>query len=111
MVRGGRRDRIVVYGAPADDGTRLMRKYDTFDGPTFVKYPKEARPKWGRVPTITGNASQHRHRGVKKYLEGNDGVGVPYLPTATSKPSAVENVWKDAKYGPVTSEFYETLEY
>ena len=110
VVRGGRRDRIVVYGALADDGTRLMRKYDTFDGPTFVRYLREVRYKWGKALIITDNASQHRHRDVKKYLEGNDGVEVLYLPTATPKLSAVENVWKDAKYRLVTSEFYETLE-
>lgn len=45
MTRGesGRRDRTVVYGALADDGTRLMRQYDTFDGSTFVRYLREAR--------------------------------------------------------------------
>ena len=110
VARGGRRDRTVVYGALADDGTRLMRKYERFDGPTFVKYLREARYKWGRVLLITDNASQHRHRDVKEYLAGHDDVEVLYLPTATPKLSAVENVWKDAKYRLVTSEFYETLE-
>ena len=33
-----------------------------------------------------------------------------YLPTATPKLSAVENIWKDAKYRLVTSAYYETLE-
>ena len=33
-----------------------------------------------------------------------------YLPTATPKLSAVESVWKDAKYRLVTSEHYEILE-
>ena len=110
VVRGGKRDRVVVYGALADDGTRLMRKYEKFDGPTFVKYLKEARRKWGRVLIIMDNASQHKHRDVKEYLEGNGDVEVLYLPTATPKLSAVENVWKDAKYRLVTSKFYETLE-
>ena len=42
VIRHGRRDRTVVYGAPAEDGIRLMRQYERFDGPTFVRYPKEA---------------------------------------------------------------------
>ena len=44
------------------------------------------------------------------FLDEHDDVKVLYLPTATPKLSAVENVWKDAKYRLVTSEFYETLE-
>ena len=110
MARGGRRDRIVVYGALADDGTRLMRRYERFDGPTFVRYLREARYKWGKVLIIMDNASQHKHRDVREFLEENDDVEVLYLPTATPKLSAAENVWKDAKYRLVTSEFYETPE-
>ena len=110
VARGGRRDRTVVYGALADDGTRLMRQYGTFDGPTFVRYLKEARYKWGKVLIIMDNASQHKHRDVREFLEENDDVEVPCLPTATPKPGAVENAWKDAKYRLVTSESCETLE-
>ena len=33
-----------------------------------------------------------------------------YLPTATPRLSAVESVWKDAKYRLVTSEHHEALE-
>jgi len=110
VTRGGRRARIVMYGTLADDGTRLMRRYERFDGPTFVKYLKETKRKWGKVLIIMDNASQHRHRDVKKFLKEHDDVEVLYLPTATPKLSAVENIWKDAKYRLVTSEFYETLE-
>ena len=110
VIRHGRRDRTVVYGALAEDGIRLMRQYERFDGPTFVKYLKEARRKWGKVLLIMGNAGQHKTKAVRKYLEGHDEVEILYLPTATPKLSAVESVWKDAKYRLVTSEHYETLE-
>ena len=109
VIRHGRRDRTVVYGALAEDGTRLMRQYGRFDGPTFVRYLKEARRKWGKVLLATDNASQHKHREVRKYLEEHDGLEILYLPTATPRLSAVESVWKDAKYRLVTSEHYETL--
>ena len=110
VIRHGRRDRTVVYGALAEDEISLMQQYERFDGPTFVRYLKEARWKWGKVLLVTDNASQHKHRDVLKYLEGHDGLGILYLPTATPKLSAVESVWKDAKYRLVTSEHYETLE-
>ena len=108
VSRHGRRDKTIVYGTLAEDGTRLMRQYGRFDGPTFVRYLKEVRRKWGKVLLVTDNASQHKHREVQKYLEEHDGLEILYLPTATPKLSAVESVWKDAKYRFVTSEHCET---
>ena len=110
VSRHGRRDKTIVYGTLAEDGTRLMRQYEKFDGPTFVRYLKEVRRKWGKVSLVTDNASQHKHKDVLKYLEEHDGLEILYLPTATPKLGAVESVWKDAKYRLVTSEHYETLE-
>ena len=110
VIRHGRRDRIVVCGALAEDGIRLMRQYERFDGPTFVRYLKEARRKWGKVLLIMDNAGQHKTKAVRKYLEEHDGLEILYLPTATPKLGAVESVWKGAKYRLVTSEHYETLE-
>ena len=110
VIRHGRRNRTVVYGAHAEDGTRLMRQYGRFDGPTFVRYLKETRRKWGKVFLVTDNAGRHKTKAVRKYLEEHGEVEILYLPTATPKLSAVESVWKDAKYRLVTSEHYETLE-
>ena len=109
VSRHGRRDRTIVFGALAEDGTRLMRQYGKFDGPTFVRYLNEVRRKWGKALLVTDNASQHKHREVRKCLEEHDWLEILYPPTAMSKLSAVESVWKDAKYRLVTSEHYETL--
>ena len=110
VSRHGRRDKTIVYGTLAEDGTRLMRQYGRFDGPTFVRYLKEVRRKWGKALLVTDNASQHKHREVWQYLEEHDGLEILCLPTATPELSAVESVWKDARYRLVTSEHYETLE-
>ena len=104
VIRHGRGDRTIVFGALAEGGTRLMRQYGKFDGPTFVRYLKKVRRKWGKVLLVTDNVSQHKHRDVLKYLEEHDGLEILYLPTATPKLGAVESVWKDAKYRLVTSE-------
>ena len=103
VIRHGGRDRTVAYGALAEDETRLMRQYGRFDGPTFIRYLKAVRRKWGKVFLVTDNASQHRHRKVRKYLEEHEELEILYLPTATPKLRAVESVWKDAKYRLVTS--------
>ena len=110
VIRHGRGDRTVVYGALAEDGIRPMRQYERFDGPTFVRYLKEVRRKWGKVLLVTDNASQHKAKAVRKYLKEHDEVEILYLPTATPRLSAVESVWKDAKHRLVTSEHYETSE-
>jgi len=110
VYRRGRGDQIVVFGALAEDGIRMMRQYERFDDPTFARYLREARSKWGRILLVTDNASQHKHRDVRKYLEEHDGIEILYLPTATPRLSAIESVWKDAKYRLVTSEHHETLE-
>ena len=62
VSRHGRRGKTIVYGTLAEDGTRLMRQYGKFDGPTFVRYLKEVRRKWDKVLLVTDNASQHRRR-------------------------------------------------
>lgn len=68
------------------------------------------RHKWNKDLFVTDNARQYRHRDVRKYLEEHDGMTIPYLLTVTPKLSAVEIIWKDAKYRIATSEHYETLE-
>ena len=45
VERSSSRIRAVVYGAVADDGTRLMRTYDTFNTANFVRYLELARRK------------------------------------------------------------------
>ena len=106
VSRHGRRNRTVVYDAPAEDGTRLMRQYERFDGPTFVRCLKVVRRKWGKALLVTDSASQHKTKAVRKYLEEHDEVEILYLPTAAPRLSAVESVWKDAGHGLVTSEHY-----
>ena len=58
----------------------------------FVRYLKEVRHRWGKVFLVTDNASQHKHREARKYLEEHDGLEILYLPTATPKLGAVESV-------------------
>ena len=60
-----------MYGALAEDGTRLMRQYEKFDGPTFVEYLEEVRRKWDKAFPIMDNANQHKIKVVREYLEGH----------------------------------------
>ena len=106
--RSGWRDKIVVYGSIADDGMRLMRTYDRFNGANFVRYPELARQKWGKVLMIMGNASQHKTKKIRRYPEQNPDVRILYLPVARPEPGAIEEIWGQAKYRLITSESYRT---
>ena len=77
VCRHGRRDRTVVFGAPTGGGTCLMRRYERFDGPTFVRYLRKVRRRQGRILLVPDNAGQHKHRDVKKIPEGTRRGGDP----------------------------------
>ena len=111
VERSGRRERVVVYGTIADDGTRLMRTYDRFNSANFVKYLEQARKKRGKVLMVMDNAIQHKTSKVRRYLKKNPGVALLYLPAAGPELGAIEAVWKDAKYRQVTSAFYDTVDH
>ena len=103
--RYGSRIRVVVYGAAAGNGTRLMRTYDTFNAANFVRYLGLARKKWGRVMLIMDNAPRHKSSKVRRYLERTPDVMLLYLPVARPELSAVEEVRGQAKYRLVTPGF------
>ncbi len=108
--RGNRR-RTVAYGAIATDGRRFFRTYDKFDGPTFLRYLKELRSHFGKVPVIMDGASAHTTRDVKKFVADNpDTVRVRYLPVATPELSGMEEYWHRAKRDVLVSEYYATFE-
>ncbi len=111
VQRSGRRERVVVYGTVADDGTRLMHTYDKFNSINFVRYLKQARKKWGKVLMVMDNASQHKTGRVRRYLKKNPDVVLLYLPVARPELSGIEPIWKDAKYRLVTSAFYDTADH
>ena len=60
---------------------------------------------------MADNARQHTAKDVQEHLEKNkDVLKILYLPVATPKLNAVENMWKDAKYNLLTAVSYKTIE-
>ncbi len=101
----------MVYGNVVDDGTRLMRTYGKFNSANFVHYLKQVHKKWGKALMVMDNAAQHKTGKVHRCLKKKPDVVLLYLPVARPELSVIEAVWKDAKYGPVTSAFYETVDH
>ncbi len=63
------------------------------------------------VLMVMDNAAQHKTKKIRRYLKKNPDVVLLYLPVARPELSAIEAVWKDAKYRLVTSAFYDTVDH
>ena len=110
VSRTGRRDKTIVYGALAEEETRLMRAVRQVRRLDVCEIPQGGAPQVGQCLAHSGQRKSAQARKVREYLEEHDEVEILYLPTATPKLNAVESVLRDAKYRLVTSEYYETLE-
>ena len=109
VVREGYRDKVVVYGGIADNNTSIMRTYDKFNAANFVNYLAQLRRKYPEgVLLIMDNAVQHKSKKVRKYLERNPEMEVLFLPVARPELSAIEEIWRRAKYRLITSKYYKS---
>ncbi len=101
----GHRDEVVAYGGIADNCTRIMRTCDEFNGANFVNCLDRVRRKYPEgAPLIMDNAARHKSGKVRKYPERNPETEVMCLPAAGPELSAIEEIWRQAKYGLITSE-------
>ncbi len=106
----GGHEKIVVYGALAEDGTQLFRTYEHFNAETFVKYLEEMRIKWGKIVVILDNAPQHTAKIVQRYLkEHKKEVILHFLPVSSPELNAVEECWRQAKYEILVAKYYPGL--
>ena len=80
VIRHGRRDKTVVYGALAEDGTRLMRHYERFDGPDVRTIPQGGAPQVGQGPPRNGQRKPAQAQGGAAVPGGTRQVGDP-VPT------------------------------
>ena len=103
----GNHRRIVVYGAIAKDGRQLFRTRELFDAPTFVRYIRELRGRFGRA--AVDRASPHRAKAVKELLRENKDIKIIYLPRGSPYLNAVEECWRQGKQVLLVSEYYRTF--
>ena len=105
----GRHGRVVAYGSIGTDGRQFFWTYEKFDKETVLLYLKELAGHFGKVAIIMDNASQHKAKTVREFLDGNPDVKVIWLPTATPDLSVVEEYWRQAKRDVLVSEYYGTV--
>ena len=105
----GSHQKIVVYGAIANDGRQLFRTHERFDAPTFIRYLKEMQRRFGRVAAVTSRASLHRAKLVGGLLRENKNVRIIYLPKGSPYLNAIEECWHQGKRILPVSVYYRTF--
>jgi len=99
VPRTGSHERLAVFGALADDGRRPFRPHGRLGAATFVRCPREAHRKFGRIAVVMGRAPQHRAAVVRDFLEGCAGeVALHGLPTGSPHTDAAEEPWRRARH-------------
>ncbi len=66
------------------EGKQLFRKYDRFNGDTFLEFLKTIHSRFPKSHLFMDKASPHRSRKVRGYFDRHKNSLIPvYLPTAS----------------------------
>ena len=80
--------------------SKTFRQYERFDSHSFIAYIEEVRKKFKKFIMFVDRASQHRSKEVREYLQRDvDNVRVEYFPVGSPEFNAVEECWRQGKYG------------
>jgi transposase len=108
VTAAGSHQRTCVFGTLTADRRQLFRQYDKFNQDTFIDYLKQIKKRLGKkVILFTDRARQHQSNKVKEYLKENkDSVRILYFPKGSPEFNAVEECWRQGKYGLLVSKYY-----
>ena len=91
------RESVRIFGAMSEDELRI-KIVDRANPETFQEFLEEIRRDHPRFCMILDNASYHKSKAVREYVESTRGnIGLEFLPTYTPQLNQVENVWKNLK--------------
>jgi transposase len=96
VIVTGSHSKTIVFGVISnDDGKQLFRKYDKFNGPSFIRYIEKVRKKFKKFVIFLDRATQYRSKIVKEYLQRNrDSVKVEYFSVGSPEFNAIEEYWR-----------------
>ena len=91
------RESVRTFGAMSEDGLRI-RIVDRANSETFQEFLEEIRRDHPRFCMILDNASYHKSKAVREYVESTRGnIELEFLPPYTPQLNPVETVWRDLK--------------
>ena len=103
------RESVRIFGAMSQDELRI-KIVESTNSETFRELLEEIRRDRPRLFMIPDNASYHKSKAVREYVESAGGdVGLEFLPPYTPQLNPVETVWRDLKKRPA-GRFFRSLD-
>ena len=91
------RESVRIFGAMSQDELRI-KIVESTNSETFREFLEEIRRDRPRLYMILDNASYHKSKAVREYVESTGGdIGPEFLPPYTPQLNPIETVWRDLK--------------
>ena len=91
------RESVRIFGAMSQDELRI-KIVESTNSETFREFLEEIRRDRPRLFMVLDNASYHKSKAVRAYVESAGGdVELEFLPPYTPQLNPVETVWRDLK--------------
>ena len=91
------RESVRIFGAMSQDELRI-KIVESTNSETFREFLEEIRRDRLRLFMVLDNASYHKSKAVREYVESTGGdVELEFLPPYTPQLNPVETVWRDLK--------------
>ena len=91
------RESVRIFGAMSQDELRI-KIVESTNSETFREFLEEIRRNRPRLFMVLDNASYHKSKAVREYVESTGGdVELEFLPSYTPQLNPVETVWRDLK--------------
>ena len=88
---------VRIFGAMSEDELRI-KVVDSTNSQTFREFLGEIRRDHPRLFMVLDNASHHKSKAVREYVESTGGdVELEFLPPYTPQLNPVETVWRDLR--------------
>ena len=88
---------VRIFGAMSQGGLRI-KIVESTNSETFREFLEEIRRDRPRLFMVLDNASYHKSKAVREYVESTGGdVGLEFLSPYTPQLNPVETVWRDLK--------------
>lgn len=111
MLTTGSKEKIVWFGAVAEDGTQVFRQYQTANSNAFLDYLKVLTKKYPKMILFIDKATYHKKEArVKKFFRKNrDTIKVRWFPSGFPDANPTEETWRQGKKDTLGTTFYPTF--
>lgn len=111
MLTTGSHNRICWFGALAEDGTQLFRKYGNADSDAFLDYLLHLKRKFPKMILFLDKATyNYKEKRVRRFLRKHkQQIKVRWFPSGNPEANPVEECWRQSKDEILGSKFPESF--